>query len=64
MRTAQHPDFIVIQNEAVVKGVKGVVANAHESKQNEKQGRQKWGMFETHYQREKHITLEESLSEM
>ena len=48
----------------MIKGVKGVVANAHESKQNEKQGQQKWGMFETHYQREKHITLEESLTEM
>lgn len=51
-------------NSAVVKGVKGVVASAHESKHQKREGQQKWKMFETHYQREKHITLEESLDEI
>lgn len=47
-----------------VDAVRNYANNASESEKNQKYGQQKWGLFETNYQRNKGITTDESLQEI
>ena len=46
---------------SVTSSVRNYAANASEEEKSKKYGQQKWGLFETNYQRNKGITTEESL---
>eukprot|EP01094_Clydonella_sp_ATCC50884_P022901 TRINITY_DN5364_c0_g1_i1.p2 TRINITY_DN5364_c0_g1~~TRINITY_DN5364_c0_g1_i1.p2 ORF type:complete len:228 (-),score=80.97 TRINITY_DN5364_c0_g1_i1:256-939(-) len=48
----------------VTGAVRSYAANASEEEKEKKYGQQKWGLFETNYQRNKKITTEESLQEI
>jgi len=48
----------------VTSAVRNYTANASEEEKNKKYGQQKWGLFETDYQRRKGITTEQSLQEI
>ena len=53
------------ENLTTVTGaVRANLASASEEQKDKKYGQQKWGMFETHYQRTKGITTEQSLQEI
>eukprot|EP00013_Stygamoeba_regulata_P021007 CAMPEP_0177650980 /NCGR_PEP_ID=MMETSP0447-20121125/12263_1 /TAXON_ID=0 /ORGANISM="Stygamoeba regulata, Strain BSH-02190019" /LENGTH=223 /DNA_ID=CAMNT_0019153949 /DNA_START=97 /DNA_END=768 /DNA_ORIENTATION=- len=49
---------------SVTGGVRSYMAGATEAEKTEKKGQQKWGLFETNYQRKKGITTDESLREI
>jgi hypothetical protein len=48
----------------ITSAVRGFVDAASDEKKEKREGQQKWKLFETHYQRTKGITLEESLLEI
>jgi len=49
---------------SVTSAVRSYTASASQSEKTKKYGQQKWGLFETNYQRNKGITTEESLQEI
>mmetsp|Transcript_680 Transcript_680/g.1131 ORF Transcript_680/g.1131 Transcript_680/m.1131 type:complete len:219 (+) Transcript_680:68-724(+) len=52
------------QMTEITKAVRDVTNAASDEKRDKKYNQQKWGLFETNYQREKGITTEESLQEI
>jgi len=61
---SRKPGGDISELSGVTSGVRAYTAAASEEEKEKKYGQQKWGLFETNYQRTKGITTEQSLQEI